>query len=205
MLDGYETADIALVSGSMLRECLRHESLTAAVLNSEHVWQLFSYVECANFDVSSDALATFRDLLTAHRDLVANFLLQKFDRFFASYRDLLRSPNYVTRRQTLKLLGEVIVHRRNFTVMNKYITSKLDLMIMMNLLRDKSKSIQYEAFHVFKVFVANPNKPDDIVQILRRNRERLTTFLTKFRTDIEDDQFVREKAYLLKAIGDIKD
>jgi calcium binding protein 39 len=204
LFDGYDTADIALVCGSMLRECLRHESLAAAAFNSERVWLLFNYVEYANFDVSSDALATFRDLITTHRDLVANFLLQKFDRFFGAYRDLLRSPNYVTRRQTLKLLGEVIVHRRNFTVMNKFISSKLDLMIMMNLLRDKSKSIQYEAFHVFKVFVANPNKPDDIVQILRRNRERLTTFLTKFRTDIEDDQFVREKAYLLKAINEIK-
>lgn len=34
------------------------------------------------------------------------------------------------------------------------------------LLRDKSKTIQHEAFHVFKVFVANPNKPADIVDIL---------------------------------------
>lgn len=204
LIDGYDSADIALVCGSMLRECVRHESLASASLNSEHVWQLFNYVEYANFDVSSDALATFRDLLTTHRDLVAAFLLAKFDRFFALYRDLLRSPNYVTRRQTLKLLGEIIVHRKNFTVMNKYIGGKLDLMLMMNLLRDKSKSIQYEAFHVLKVFVANPNKPDDIVQILRRNRERLTTFLNKFRTDIEDDQFVREKAYLLKAISEMK-
>jgi len=27
---------------------------------------------------------------------------------------------------------------------------------------DKSKNIQFEAFHVFKVFVANPRKPPEV-------------------------------------------
>ncbi len=201
LLDGYESSDIALACGSMLRECVRHEPLAALVLNGERVWRFFQYVEFPQFEVASDALATFSDLLTTHRELVFAFLTAHFDRFFAAYRELLRSPNYVTRRQTLKLLGDVIVHRRNFSVMSQYIGGKLDLMIMMNLLRDKSKSIQFEAFHVFKVFVANPNKPDDIVQLLRRNKDRLTSFLATFRNDLDDEQFKREKAYLLKALA----
>lgn len=202
LLDGYESSsDVALACGSMLRECVRHEPLAALVLNGERVWRFFQYVEFAHFEVASDALATFGELLTTHRELVFAFLTTHFERFFGAYRELLRSPNYVTRRQTLKLLGDVIVHRRNFAVMSQYIGGKLDLMIMMNLLRDKSKSIQFEAFHVFKVFVANPNKPDDIVQLLRRNKERLTAFLATFRADLDDEQFKREKAYLLKALA----
>lgn len=35
--------------------------------------------------------------------------------------------------------------------MTKYITNADNLKLLMNLLRDKSKNIQYEAFHVFKV------------------------------------------------------
>jgi calcium binding protein 39 len=54
---------------------------------------------------------------------------------------------------------------------------------MMNLLRDKSKSIQFEAFHVFKVFVANPNKPHVILDILLRNKGRLVPFLSDFQKD----------------------
>jgi hypothetical protein len=50
----------------------------------------------------------------------------------------------------------------------------------MNLLRAKSRSIQFEAFHVFKVFVANPQKPDVIKGILISNREKLLRFLTQF-------------------------
>lgn len=55
--------------------------------------------------------------------------------------------------------------------------------MMMNLLRDKSRNIQFEAFHVFKVFVANPQKPAEIMSILSKNREKLLTFLEDFHND----------------------
>lgn len=41
--------------------------------------------------------------------------------------------------------------RHNFTVMTRYISKPENLKLMMNLLRDKSPNIQFEAFHVFKV------------------------------------------------------
>lgn len=57
----------------------------------------------------------------------------------------------MTKRQSLKLLGEILLDRANFNVMTKYIANEANLKMMMNLLRDKSKNIQFEAFHVFKV------------------------------------------------------
>lgn len=52
-----------------------------------------------------------------------------------------------------QLLGELLLDRHNFTVMTKYISRAENLKLMMNLLRDKSRNIQFEAFHVFKVCV----------------------------------------------------
>ena len=71
--------------------------------------------------------------------------------FFSSYTTLILSENYVTKRQSLKLLGEILLDRANFNVMTRYIAQESNLKMMMNLLRDKSKNIQFEAFHVFKV------------------------------------------------------
>jgi len=61
------------------------------------------------------------------------------------------SPNYVTKRQSIKLLGEILLDRANYNIMLAYVDSPDHLKLTMNLLRDKSKNIQYEAFHVFKV------------------------------------------------------
>ena len=56
-----------------------------------------------------------------------------------------------------------------------------------------------------QVFVANPNKPRPILDILLRNQEKLVDFLTKFHTDrAEDEQFNDEKAYLIKQIKELR-
>ena len=49
------------------------------------------------------------------------------------------------------MLGEILLDRSNHDIMAKYIDDPNNLKLLMNLLRDKSKNIQYEAFHVFKV------------------------------------------------------
>uniref|UniRef100_A0A673LHY6 Calcium binding protein 39 n=1 Tax=Sinocyclocheilus rhinocerous TaxID=307959 RepID=A0A673LHY6_9TELE len=201
----YESPDIALNCGIMPRECIRHEPLAKITLCSEQFYDFFRYVEMSTFDIASDAFATFKDLLTRHKLLSAEFLEQHYDRFFSEYEKLLHSENYVTKRQSLKLLGELLLDRHNFTIMTKYISKPENLKLMMNLLRDKSRNIQFEAFHVFKVFVANPNKTQPILDILLKNQTKLIEFLGKFQNDrTEDEQFSDEKTYLIKQIRDLK-
>jgi len=202
LVSGYENADIALNCGAMLRECSRHESLIKFVISSPNLWKFFKYVEVSNFDIASDAFATFKEILVKHKSLVAEFLEKNYEKFFEAYTGLLNSVNYVTKRQSLKLLGELLLDRANFNIMTKYISDQQNLKLMMTLLRDKSRNIQFEAFHVFKVFVANPNKPQPILHILVKNKEKLVTFLQNFHNEKggEDDQFNDEKAFLLKQI-----
>lgn len=56
----YETPQVALNCGIMLRECIRHEPLAKIILHSEHFNDFFSYVEMSTFDIASDAFATFK-------------------------------------------------------------------------------------------------------------------------------------------------
>lgn len=53
----------------------------------------------------------------------------------------------------MQLLGELLLERSNLKVMVKYVADEENLKLMMNLLKDQSRSIQFEAFHVFKVSV----------------------------------------------------
>jgi len=197
---GYEQGEVALTCGPMLRHCIEYETLARHLLHSPSLFKFFLYVEIEEFDIASDAFATFKDLLTKHKAMCAEFLEKNYDTIFQHYTKLLHSPNYVTRRQSLKLLGELLLDRANFNVMTKYISEQDNLKLMMNLLRDKSRNIQFEAFHVFKVFVANPNKAKPILDILVKNKEKLISFLDTFHNDKEDEQFADEKAFLLKQI-----
>jgi len=56
----YESPNIALRCGIMLRECIRHEPLAKIILFSEQFRDFFKYVEMSTFDIASDAFATFK-------------------------------------------------------------------------------------------------------------------------------------------------
>ncbi|KAI9142417.1 calcium binding protein 39-like protein [Paraphysoderma sedebokerense] len=205
LVKGYENQDIALNCGMILRECIRHEPLAKILLSHQSFYRFFEYVEMSTFDLASDAFATFKDLLTKHKTLVSEFLEENYEKFFGQYSILLNSANYVTKRQSLKLLGELLLDRSNFTIMTQYIESADNLKLMMNLLRDKSRNIQFEAFHVFKIFVANPKKSKSVSDILLKNKEKLITFLGNFHNDrTDDEQFNDEKQFLIRQISDLQ-
>ncbi|XP_050214026.1 putative MO25-like protein At5g47540 [Mercurialis annua] len=202
LIGGYESSDMALHYGAMLRECIRHQSVARYVLESEHMKKFFDYIQLPNFDIAADAAATFKELLTRHKSTVAEFLSKNYEWFFAEYNSkLLESTNYITRRQAIKLLGDMLLDRSNSVVMTNYVSSRENLRILMNLLRESSKSIQIEAFHVFKLFAANQNKPPDIASILVANRSKLLRLFADFKTDKEDEQFEADKAQVVREIA----
>ena len=72
----------------------------------------------------------------------------------------------------------------------------------MHLLRDTSPHITMDAFHVFKVFVANPNKIAEVEKILRDNSQKLCAYLETLHKSKEesDTQFRDEKALIVSTI-----
>ncbi|GAV63344.1 Mo25 domain-containing protein [Cephalotus follicularis] len=198
----YDNKEIALNCGNMLRECIKFPTLTKYILESASFELFFKFVELPNFDIASDALSTFKDLLTKHGEVVAEFLTAHYDEFFYLYEKLLMSSNYVTRRQSLKLLSEFLLESSNSHIMKRYILEVQYLKVMMTLLKDSSKNIQVSAFHIFKVFVANPNKPREVKFILAKNHEKLLALLHDLSVGkgAEDEQFEEEKELIMKEI-----
>ncbi|WFD42839.1 Hym1p [Malassezia psittaci] len=193
-LKGYEDPEIALNTGMILHEMLQFESLAKILLYSDE-----------------------QETLVRHRDTTTVYLEQNYTKvcevlmqFFNMYNKLLESSNYVTKRQSLKLLGSLLVDRAHYNTMLRYVADESNLKRIMNLLRDRSRNIQLEAFNVFKVFVANPQKAPAVEAILQRNRNRLLTFLGDFLrdrtgrcldTDFADESFIDERQYVSQIIA----
>ncbi|KAF2445507.1 Mo25-domain-containing protein [Karstenula rhodostoma CBS 690.94] len=215
---GYDRRESAMPCGGVLREALKYDSIAALLLYDEPTsdgktrdlasvnpdvpssgegvfWKFFDWIDKGAFEVSADAFNTFRSL-------VAGYLQTNFDMFFSRYNTILiQSESYVTKRQSIKLLGEILLDRANYNVMTQYVDSGEHLKIIMKLLRDDRRMINYEGFHVFKVFVANPNKSVAVQRILIGNREKLLRFLPNFLEDrTEDEQFNDEKSFLIRQI-----
>jgi calcium binding protein 39 len=227
LLEGYSNPAIALNCGAILRDAARDERVAGLLLASSSLSssssdaaaadptsqqqqqqpspplfdRLLSAVDAANFEVASDAFASLRDLLTRHRRVVAARLDSAPDAIFGALSSLTTSTNYVSRRQGVRLLGEILLERANARAMLRYVSDPDNLKAAMVLLKDSSRSIQFEAFHVFKVFVVNPNKLPAIRAILGSNRNKLLAHLADFQVDREDEQFREEKAVVVREIS----
>ncbi|XP_039061242.1 calcium-binding protein 39-like [Hibiscus syriacus] len=200
----YDNKEIALHCGNMLRECIKFPTLAQYMLNSASFVLFFKYVELPTFDVASDSFSTFKDLLTKHGTVVSEYLTAHYDEFFDMYEKLLTSSNYVTRRQSLKLLSDFLLEPSNSNIMKRYVLEVRYLKVMMTLLKDSSKNIQISAFHIFKVFVANPNKPKEIKIILAKNHEKLVDLLQNLSVKGgEDEEFEEEKELIIKEIEQV--
>lgn len=93
-----------------------------------------------------------QEIVTHHKSLVTSYLASNFELFFGRFNNILvHSDSYVTKRQSIKLLGEILLDRANYNVMMAYVESGDNLKLCMKLLRDDRKMVQYEGFHVFKV------------------------------------------------------
>jgi len=188
-------------------------------------WKFFDWINKSAFEVSADAFNTFRvsershlghhktaalthstqEILIKHKRLIAHFLVTNDARFVTIYNNvLMKSSSYVTKRQSIKLLGEILLERANFNLMTSYVQSGENLKLCMNLLKEDARMVNYEGFHIFKVFVANPRKSIEVQRILITNKDRLLRFLPPFLDDrTEDSQFGDEKAYLIKQIEEL--
>lgn len=219
--------DVCLHYGSMYRACLRHPSLYHRIVGTtesarNYVFPfLDTFVHLPNFEVASDAMESLREVMTAGgggqgssrdtqiqqelADMASTFLIRDYDEIWNKrfYTNLLsESANYMTRRVALQILSTVLLTRSNYAVMIQFVASKTNLILIMKLLRDTSPHITLDAFHVFKVFVANPNKPPEVSQILRDNKVKLSKYLASLHQEKEeaDVQFRDEKALIIATI-----
>lgn len=231
LCNGYDRRESASPCGGILKEALKWDAVAAVILYDEPAvdgkridiysdvdvtkpssgrgvfWSFFSWIDKSSFEVSADAFDCFRLLLTKHKQLVSQYISTNFDLFFDRYNNtLIKSESYVTKRQSLKLLGEILLDRQFYEVMTRYVSSGNNLKLIMYQLKDDRKMVQYEAFHVFKIFAANPNKSYEVQKFLIMNKQRLLKFLPRFLEErTEDEQFNDEKAWLVKAIGTLPD
>eukprot|EP00978_Attheya_sp_CCMP212_P022475 scaffold67100_cov51-Attheya_sp.AAC.3 len=224
------TPDVALHCGTMLRSTLRHAVLYQMLVSPEYAAQcvypfLDTFAHLPNFEVASDALETLRQILTGGisaadgmdpNDPVAAEISGMASDFLArSYVELIEErfngkmlsekANYINRRVALQLLSTILLSRTNYEIMIRYISSRQNLVLIMCLLRDSSPHITLDAFHVFKIFVANPNKPDDVIKILVNNKVKLCNYLETLHKEREanDDQFRDEKALVIATLHEL--
>ncbi|QLG71639.1 hypothetical protein HG535_0B06850 [Zygotorulaspora mrakii] len=202
-LQGKNAHDIFLPVGNMILECIKYEQLCRIILKDQQIWKFFEFVKLGYFEISTESLQILSAALTTHSKLVSKEFFSQDSNivdFIQNINKLIAHGTYVTKRQSTKLLGTLIVLRSNNQLMNQYINSPENLKLIMTVMTDKSKNLQNEAFNVFKVMIANPRKSKPVSDILIKNREKLLMYFETFGLDSLDQTFLDERDFIIQEI-----
>lgn len=201
ILDGCGHQEAFHHYGLLLQRCAECEELAKDLLQAGAFPRLIEQVQCPNFDMSAEAFASLRALLLMQKPLIAEYISKDFADFFALYHTLLeQNREYIVVRQALRLLGEILLNGAFREVMVEYIRNDRFLQIHMNLLRSDSVPVNLEAFHIFKIFVANPRQPPRVTKILCRNRDRLIRHLEAFGPKQRDESFKQDLGTIIETL-----
>lgn len=201
LLDSCVQQEVFFLGSQILRAATQCPQLVAVLLEGGFLLKLMDLCFHQSFEVSNEVFASLRELLLNQKFLAAHSMQANFDEFFQLYHLLLQQEkDYVLQRQALKLLGQFLLDCEFQCVMMPYVQSEHFLQIHMKLLVDHSQAIPLDAFHIFKLFVANPHKVRSVQKILARNGTRLIKLLEKFRHMQDDDGFRQDLDMVLGMI-----
>lgn len=199
-----------LAIGSILEECIKFEQLSRFVisqnLESGVVWKLLDNCMIQQFEISTQSFILINLLFLRNTKMISNEFFNNKNNlniFIQKINTMLKHGDYVAKRQSIKILSTMILGRSFSQLMTTYISNAENLKLIMLLLNATSKNLQLEAFHIFKVFVANPNKPKSVCDILLANREKLIKFITVNFVDSPDRNLKREKQYIINVLEEL--
>ena len=151
------------------------------------VKDLFVLTHNASFIVSINAYETLNLLLTCNqnRNYVQQWLIDDknyLSVFINGINQCIKNGNqFHVQVSFLKFLYQLLAIKQNRKqdTMIRYISDKSNLKIIMKLLTSKRKSVAFESYHIFAIFVCNPNKSRPVLTILRNNKEKIMQLLTR--------------------------
>lgn len=206
LMRGPEHSEIALITGQILRDCLKFEKINRYALCSPLFWNFFKYVENPTFEIACDAMMTLNDMMTLHKKLVSEFLANNYEEFMTRINGLIKSNSYVTKRQGVKLLNDLVSQKANLHFLHRYFADTKNLKYTMLLLSEKLKNLKLEGFHLLKFFVANPKRTPKVNETLIKNKSNFLEFFKTFDiASFHDSSLLEEKDYIIRQIEELPD
>jgi len=188
LLQGCCDEALTFLCGELLLLGVRDRSFARALLKEGADLRLVSAAATqGSIEVKATALACLRGLLLESGDAASEHLQDTFCRFLSAYHELLVTEDLFIQLQALNLFGHLLLSPEFCSARTAYVSSVRCLKLQMSLLTHPVGSIMLGAFHIFKVFVANPYKTPAVQALLYRNRERLPRLLHGFHVFREGD------------------
>ena len=203
LLQYFEHPKISNISHTLIRSCANVASFTTFLFENGTVGSFIQYLFGDSFDKISTAFTTYDALITSHLEISGPYISdpKHWPIFQIQFKQLMCSPNYLIKLNFMPILLKFITCKEvHSTIFMPFLADVENLMLSMFLLEAKSKRVQANGYSLFKLFVINPRKTDQIYEVLKGNKTKLLKLLKDMNFDSEDREFEQSRQDLMTRI-----
>jgi hypothetical protein len=178
LLQNFPDPSVGRTSSTLVQEFIRSEPVCARVLKEKvlHL-PMFAFCKSTDFDLATEAFSTVITLFTKHPATAVKHMISKYDEFIELYNTLLRSKQYITVRQALRGMHDILQSKQHFKFLIRYVNDPAQLHVILRSLFGKTQSTKLEAFAIFRIFVANPKKQQGVIDSMVEHMDRILALL----------------------------
>lgn len=209
LVSGAQQSRYPLPYLDMLEVCMFREKLAAQFLKSGLLAVLLHKLCLSpDFAISSGAFAVVQRFFIPpkkskpcdRRDAALMHIKINQKSFFEEMRKLLAEGDYAQQRLTLDILRPLFSRDENLEILMSFISDLENLKSVMMLMNIAKPRLCIDAYHIFKLFVVNPEMPRDIQYVLYNNKEKLKSLLLAVLTSLQNVGFDEDTKMVLTAI-----
>lgn len=185
LLSYLEQPQVSNFAHLIIRVCTNSKEFTVYLYESGIVGSFIQNLSGNDFDKLSTAFATYDALLNSHPEQSSQFVDEHWDVFIIQFKQLLSSPNYLVQLTYLPILIKFLTLKECRGLFLRFLEDVENLQLVMYLFNTQSKKVQYQSYSLFKLFVINPRRSPQITSALKKNKNRLISFIQVIQ--MEDD------------------
>ena len=204
LLSFFQQPLVSNISHILIRTCLKSEEFTRFLYHSGIVGSFVQYLSGDNFDRLSTAFTTYESMLMTHPEISSEFFNEQWQLYSIQFKQLMSSPNYLVQLTFLPILLKFITNEPCRFVFYLFLSDLEHLQLIMIMLLSTSKKIQNHSYNIFKLFVLNPRKSEQIKNTLKDNKFKLIKYLKDFKIEEGNQELEDEKISVIATINNLK-
>jgi len=148
LADSCSNVHIAIHCNSILRNCICDDDLLATFFTNSYD-KFVEHVQISTFDVASNNFTTLKTALLRDPVITGNFFNSNEDKIISSFNALFRSKNQVTKRTSVKLIGELLEEKNNSSTRAAFVKNEESCKLVCELLTGKAKALGLNMLAIF--------------------------------------------------------
>lgn len=181
------------VANIIIRDCVHDEQFLRYMFENQYFFSFIRFLTGNNFELLTSAYKTYEAMLVTNSDISSRYILQQYDIFSLQIKALLSSPSYLVQNLVLPVITKFITADGSKQILLNFVNDPENLCIIIHLLVSKSKRIKEAAYYLFKLFVINPRRNQEVRTVLRNNKVKLEKIIKKVPIPEDEEELIEER------------